>query len=193
MFVAQGDVGRTAVSYDDGYSWIGDESDDAAVVCFTDGTDCDHHSGAARGLAFGDGWFLATFGWGTPGGIRRSADGIAWEPVLTGTTFGGIAYRGSIVRMGGESVLGVLKDIRQELGKAPGDEIAVTVEPDAEERVVDVPPELAELLQASPTARKAFDALSYSHRREHALHVAEAKKPETRQRRAAKTIEALIG
>lgn len=113
--------------------------------------------------------------------------------IKVAATFGGIAYRGSIVRMGGESVLGVLKDIRQELGKAPGDEIAVTVEPDAEERVVDVPPELAELLQASPTARKAFDALSYSHRREHALHVAEAKKPETRQRRAAKTIEALIG
>ena len=52
--------------------------------------------------------------------------------IKVAATFGGIAYRGSIVRMGGESVLGVLKDIRQELGKAPGDEIAVTVEPDAE-------------------------------------------------------------
>jgi hypothetical protein len=108
-------------------------------------------------------------------------------------TFDRIPYRGSIVRMGGESVIGVLKDIRAQLGKGPGDEIVVTVEPDLEERVVEIPPELATLLEAHPEARKAFDALSYSHRREHASHVAEAKKAETRQRRAEKTIESLTG
>jgi hypothetical protein len=108
-------------------------------------------------------------------------------------TFDGIPYRGSIVRMGGESVIGVLKDIREQLGKGPGDEIVVTVEPDLEERVVEVPPELAALLEANPEARKAFDALSYSHRREHASHVAEAKRAETRQRRAEKTVESLTG
>jgi hypothetical protein len=108
-------------------------------------------------------------------------------------TFDGIPYRGSIVRMGGESVIGVLKDIREQLGKGPGDEIVVTVEPDLEERVVEVPPELAALLEANPEARKAFDALSYSHRREHASHVAEAKRAETRRRRAEKTVESLTG
>jgi hypothetical protein len=108
-------------------------------------------------------------------------------------TFDGIPYRGSIVRMGGESVIGLLKDIRGGLGKGPGDDIEVTVERDLEEREVEIPAELAALLDASPAAQKAFDALSYSHRREHALHVAEAKKPETRQRRAAKTIETLLG
>jgi hypothetical protein len=108
-------------------------------------------------------------------------------------TFDRIPYRGSIVRMGGESVIGVLKDIRAQLGKGPGDEIVVTVEPDLEERVVEIPPELATLLEAHPEARKAFDALSYSHRREHASHVADAKKAETRQRRAEKTIESLTG
>jgi uncharacterized protein YdeI (YjbR/CyaY-like superfamily) len=69
----------------------------------------------------------------------------------------------------------------------------VTVVSDLEERVVEIPPELEELLHESPEARKAFEALSYSHRREHATHVAEAKNPETRQRRAAKTIETLLG
>lgn len=108
-------------------------------------------------------------------------------------TFDGIDYRGSIVRMGGGSVLGLLKDIREQLGKGPGDEIVVTVEPDIEERVVEVPPELEALLEANPGAREAFYALSYTHRREHAMHVAEAKKQETRQRRAAKTIETLLG
>jgi uncharacterized protein YdeI (YjbR/CyaY-like superfamily) len=93
--------------------------------------------------------------------------------------------------MGGESVIGVLKDIREQLGKGPGDEIVVTVEPDLEERVVKVPPELSALLEANPEAKAAFDALSYTHRREYASHVAEAKKAETKERRAEETIESL--
>jgi hypothetical protein len=113
--------------------------------------------------------------------------------IKVAVTFDGIPYRGSIVRMGGQSIIGVLKDIRESLGKGAGDQIVVTVEPDLEERVVEVPSELEELLEAKPEARKAFDALSYTHRREHAGHVAEAKKAETRQRRAEKTIEALTG
>ena len=42
-------------------------------------------------------------------------------------TFGGIPYRGSIVRMGGNPVLGVLKEIRDKLGLAQGDRVEVTV------------------------------------------------------------------
>jgi Bacteriocin-protection, YdeI or OmpD-Associated/Domain of unknown function (DUF1905) len=106
-------------------------------------------------------------------------------------TFDGIQYRGSIVRMGDDSALGVLKEIREKLGKVHGDEIDVTVERDEDVREVEVPVGLAALLEANPAARRAFDALSYSHRREHALHVADAKKPETRQRRALKTVEDL--
>ena len=107
-------------------------------------------------------------------------------------TIGGIAYRGSIVRMGGDSVLGVLKEIRETLGLVHGDKVEVTVERDEAERVIEIPVELATLFEANPAAREAFEALSYSHRREHALHVAEAKKPETRERRARKTVDVLI-
>jgi uncharacterized protein YdeI (YjbR/CyaY-like superfamily) len=49
------------------------------------------------------------------------------------------------------------------------------------------------LLDADPAAREAFDALSYPHRRGHARYVAEAKQPETRERRARKTVESLTG
>ncbi len=108
-------------------------------------------------------------------------------------TFDQIPYRGSIVRMGDDYVLGVLKEIREKLGKAHGDQIGVTVERDEDVREVEVPVELARLLEANPAAREAFEALSYSHRREHALHVADAKKPETRERRALKTVEDLTG
>ncbi|HWL50018.1 MAG TPA: YdeI/OmpD-associated family protein [Acidimicrobiia bacterium] len=88
-------------------------------------------------------------------------------------TFDGIKYRGSVVRMGGDSVLGVLKEIREKLGKTHGDDVQVIIERDEAEREVEIPIELASLLEANHAARKAFDALSYSHRREHALHVAQ--------------------
>ncbi|HSK06411.1 MAG TPA: YdeI/OmpD-associated family protein [Acidimicrobiia bacterium] len=57
---------------------------------------------------------------------------------------------------------------------------------------LEMPVELDAALAASPAARQVFDALSYSHRREHVMYVAEAKKPETRERRAARTIEVLL-
>jgi hypothetical protein len=124
-----------------------------------------------------------------PPDVLESLGGGGRIPVQA--TFDGIQYRGSIVRMGDDYVLGVLKDIREKLDKVHGDQIDVTVERDEAAREVEVPVELAMLLEANPAARGAFDALSYSHRREHALHVAEAKKPETRERRARKTVEDL--
>jgi hypothetical protein len=91
MFVAQGHMGRTTLSCDDGQTWIENKSDDDSVICF-DGTDCDHNPGAANGITWHDDAFFATFGWGSPPGeVRRSLDGISWDPVLTGTTFGDIA------------------------------------------------------------------------------------------------------
>ena len=55
----------------------------------------------------------------------------------------GIPYRGILVRMGTEChLLLVLKSIREQAGKTFGDEIKVTVEPDTEERVIEVPAEL---------------------------------------------------
>lgn len=65
------------------------------------------------------------------------------------------------------------------------------VEPAAASGELELPDELAAAPAASPAARKVFDALSYSHRREHVMYVAEAKKAETRERRAARTIESL--
>lgn len=94
IFVAHGHAGRTTISCDDGRTWIEDRSDDPGLTCFVDGNDCDHHPGAARGIAYGDGWFVATYGWGKPGSIRRSKDGVTWEKVVEGTTFGGMVHAG---------------------------------------------------------------------------------------------------
>lgn len=92
IFVAQGHVGRTMISCDQGKSWVANRSDDDTVICFENGVDCDHSPGAANGVTAGDGWFYATFGWGQPGSVRRSHDGVTWEKVVNDTTFGGVAF-----------------------------------------------------------------------------------------------------
>ena len=40
--------------------------------------DCDHQKWAGRGLAYGNGAFTLIWGWGTPGAIMRSTDGVSW-------------------------------------------------------------------------------------------------------------------
>lgn len=88
LFVAQGDVGRTTISCDDGLTWIEDQSNDDAARCFEPpaSLDCDFRSDTARGIEFGDGYFVATFGRGQPGEIVRSQDGVTWTPTLMDQT-----------------------------------------------------------------------------------------------------------
>ncbi len=100
MFVAQGHVGRTMISCDRGKTWVANRSDDDTAVCFENGFDCDHGPGAANGVVWGDGWFYGTFGWGQPGSVRRSHDGVTWEKVVNDTTFGGMAFGGGKVLAG---------------------------------------------------------------------------------------------
>jgi uncharacterized protein YdeI (YjbR/CyaY-like superfamily) len=76
-------------------------------------------------------------------------------------------------------------------GVAAGDEVEVEIELDTAPREVIVPDELAAALDAEPAARATFDRLSYSNRSWHVLQVTGAKTDETRQRRIAKSIEAL--
>lgn len=102
MFVAAGYAGRTTASCDDGRTWIADRSDDPGLRCF-DGVDCDHHPGRSKGIVFTGTHFVATFGWGSPGGVRRSADGLRWDEVVSGTTYGGVAAGGGVVLVGGRS------------------------------------------------------------------------------------------
>jgi hypothetical protein len=107
-------------------------------------------------------------------------------------TFDGVDYRGSVVSMGEGKVIGILKSIRTELGKQPGDRVAVTLEADRAERSVEVPDDLAAALEAAGL-RPAFDGLAFSHRRQYVTWIGEAKKAETRSRRVAQTVERLRG
>jgi hypothetical protein len=96
MFIAVGKLGRTTVSCDDGRTWIADRSEVPDGVCWNDASpkniECDHNSWSSVGVLRAKDHVLATFGWGYPGVVRRTADGITWEDVLPGHTFAGLAY-----------------------------------------------------------------------------------------------------
>lgn len=109
-------------------------------------------------------------------------------------TYDGVPYRGSLAKMGQPChFLLVRKDIRKQIGKNAGDKVWVTVQRDTEERVVEVPDDLAALFAQNPEAKTRYDKLSYTHRKEYAQWIAEAKRPETRLNRLHKTIEMLLG
>lgn len=104
----------------------------------------------------------------------------------------GVPYRGTLVRMGTEChLLIILKGIREQIGKTFGDQIEITVEPDTEERVVEVPPGLKKAFRAEKAAKANFEKLAYTHRREYVNWINEAKKEETRQNRIVKAIDML--
>jgi hypothetical protein len=108
-------------------------------------------------------------------------------------SFDGVDYRGSLAPMGGRHILGIRKAIREQIGKGVGYTVHVMLHRDTEERTVELPPELVELLRTQPKVKAAFDGLSFTHRREYAEWVASAKKPETRARRTEGVRERLTG
>jgi hypothetical protein len=107
-------------------------------------------------------------------------------------TFDGVPYRGSIVRMGGGSVLGVQKAVMAEAGVSVGDTLTVIVRNDEAPRQVEVPEDLAEAFGHHDAARVVFEGLSFSHKREYVRSITDAKRPETRARRIELTIQQLV-
>lgn len=107
-------------------------------------------------------------------------------------TIDGETYRGSLVRMGGEChMLLIRKDIREKIGKGIGDSVSVTLQEDTTPRTVEVPADLAQALASDAVAAAFFEGLSFTHRREYVQWVEGAKRDETRRRRIEKTVSLL--
>jgi hypothetical protein len=118
IFVAQGSLGRTTISCDDGRTWVGNHSWDIdgdpllcgkkqSGICYGTGTCsytidqqcvdrqcCNDTPDVAKGVAFGNGTLVATWGWGSPGAVRRSVNGIDWVTTHSNDSFGGLAFGG---------------------------------------------------------------------------------------------------
>jgi hypothetical protein len=106
-------------------------------------------------------------------------------------TFNGVAYRGSLMNCGmAGHTLGVLKGIREQMGKGPGDAIDVVVWKDEAARTVEIPAEFAKRLRKEGLLA-GFEKLSYTHRKEYCRWITEAKKEETRLARTEKAVAML--
>jgi Bacteriocin-protection, YdeI or OmpD-Associated/Domain of unknown function (DUF1905) len=121
--------------------------------------------------------------------VEAVGEGAKRFPVAA--TINGYTWRTTVVRMRGEYMLGLSKEVRAGAGVDADDKVQVQLEIDRSERTVDVPPELAEALARDADASAAYDRLAYTHRKEFANWVREAKREETRERRVAKTLEML--
>ena len=94
-------------------------------------------------------------------------------------------------RMGGENLIGFAKQVRADLGVGIGEEIAAEIAVNSGPRDISLPPALEAALAADPPARRAFDALAPSHRKEFARWIGEAKRDDTRDKRVAEAIQML--
>lgn len=106
-------------------------------------------------------------------------------------TINGYTYRSTVAVMGGVYMVGVSADNRAGAGVKGGDEVDVDIELDTAPREVSVPPDFATALETEPNARRTFEGLSYSNKSWHVLQIEGAKTDETRQRRIAKSVDAL--
>ena len=107
-------------------------------------------------------------------------------------TIGKNTVRLRLAVMGGCNMIGISKANREALGVTIGDTVAATIEIDRAARTVEVPDDAAKALDKAKL-RKKFDALAFTHQKEHVQAITGAKKPETRTRRIEAMLEKLRG
>lgn len=83
------------------------------------------------------------------------------------------------------------KAMQAAAGAGPGGAATLALEPDTGKRVVTVPKDLRDALDAHPRLKAFFDGLSPSCRREYVGFVTEARKPDTRAKRVTQTLDML--
>lgn len=121
--------------------------------------------------------------------VAAVGEGAKRFPVAA--TVNGYRWQTSVMRMGGEFLVGLNRAVREAAGVEEGDRVDVVLELDAAPREVEVPDALARALADDADARAAYERLAYTHRKEYARWIEEAKRDDTRERRVTQTLELL--
>ena len=106
-------------------------------------------------------------------------------------TFCGETFPTRVAVYGGKYILGIWKAVRERLELRDGQSIDITLESDVAPRTVEPPKELAAALKKNAAARAGWEKMSFTHKREWAEAIREAKRPETREKRIAQAVAAL--
>ena len=132
----------------------------------------------------------------TATGIRVPAEVVAGldagKRVPVTVTINGYTYRTTIAPYTGVYLIPLSAENRTGAGVRAGEVVDIDIEHDTAPREVTVPSDLAEALDAAG-ARAAFDALSFTRRKEYVVGVEGAKKPETRRARIERAVAELAG
>ncbi|MCZ6726440.1 MAG: YdeI/OmpD-associated family protein [Acidobacteria bacterium] len=115
----------------------------------------------------------------------KEAFGKVRAPVKV--TLRGHTFRTTVFRMSGMTFIPLNKLNRTAAGVEADDRVRVVMELDTAPRTITPPPELA----AEAKLASAWEQLSYTAQRENAEAISGAKRPETRQRSLAKTLDLL--
>jgi Bacteriocin-protection, YdeI or OmpD-Associated/Domain of unknown function (DUF1905) len=121
--------------------------------------------------------------------VAAVGEGPKRFPVLA--TINGHTWRTTVARMHGEFLVGCSRAVRGAAGVQAGDTVTLRLELDRAPREVEVPEALADALAGDAAARTAFEGLAFTHRKEFARWIEEAKRDETRTRRVGQALEML--
>ena len=116
----------------------------------------------------------------------KSVFGKVRAPVKV--TVNGYTYQSTIAAMGGPPFIPLRKSHREAAGLEGGETIEVRLDLDTGKREITPPVDFVKALKARPAVWERWQALSYTHRREHVEAIEGARKPETR----ARCIEAAV-
>jgi bacteriocin resistance YdeI/OmpD-like protein/uncharacterized protein DUF1905 len=130
-----------------------------------------------------------TMGFQVPAEVVEKLGGGKRPPVRV--TINGYTYRSTVAPMSGVFMMGLSAENRAGAKVSGPGVIDVDMELDTAPREVTVPPDFARALDAEPAAKKMFESLSFSNKSAHVFQIQGAKSDETRQRRIAKSVEAL--
>lgn len=106
-------------------------------------------------------------------------------------TINGFPFRSSLMNMGDGHRMVVNAELRAAAKCQAGDTVSVVMELDAEKRTVELPADLKKIIAADPKTKEAWDKLAFTHQKEHVRAIADAKRPETRERRIAAMLDML--
>src|SRR5437763_2257720 len=112
------------------------------------------------------------------GQVAAVGEGAKRFPVVA--TVNGHTWRTTVTRMRGEFLLGRNREVREQARVGAGDTVDVELELDTAPREVEVPQALAAALALDAEADANFARLAYTHRKEYARWIDEAKRDETR-------------
>jgi antitoxin component of MazEF toxin-antitoxin module len=102
----------------------------------------------------------------------------------------GYSYPSTVAVMRGKFMIPLSKVHREVSGLKAHDKVEVTLELETAPRTIDVPKDLASAVSKAG-AKKTFDALAFSKRKEFVRQVEDAKTQETRERRISKIVTEL--